>query len=140
MPRVPKEFRQTQIFSMVFPEYDFGVDRDTTLNFRLPEGYNAELLNIGLSVTEAFACTTTAANLLLGTASDPNYYAQLEIADGAATTDFQDKSDDADAILVKYIAKDTLLRLTLTQSTDDSEADAGKGLPMLFFRLTVADQ
>lgn len=137
--RVPKEFRDTQFLTMIFPEYDFGIDRDVTLNFRLPTGYNAELLKIGLAVTEAFACTTTAANMLLGTATDPNYYAQLEIADAAAVTDFQDETDDSDAILVKHIAKDTLLRLTLTQSTDDT-ADAGKGLPMLYFRLTVADQ
>lgn len=139
MPRVPKDFRQTQFLTMILPEYDFGVDIDTTLNFRLPAGYNAELLKIGIAVTEAFACTTTVAKILLGTATDTDAYAQLEIADGAAVTDFQDETDDTNAILNKYIPKDTLLRLSLIQSTDET-ADAGKGLPMLYFRLTVADQ
>ncbi len=133
--RVPKDVRQTQFQCITFPEYDFGVDRDFTGYFRLPTGYVIELLKIGLMVTEAFACTTTAADIRLGTASDDDAYAKLQIADGAAVTDFQDETDDPDAIIEAHIPADTLLKLTLTQSTDDS-ADAGKGLPILYFRLS----
>ncbi len=133
--RVPKDFRQTQFLCLTFPEYDFGVDRDFTGYFRLPPGYDADLLKIGLMVTEAFACTTTPADIRLGTSSDDDVYAKLQIADGAAVTDFQDETDDTDAIIKPYIAAGTLLKLTLTQSTDDT-ADTGKGLPMLQFRLT----
>jgi len=138
--RVPKDVRKTQFLSIVFPEYDFGVGVDFTGYFRLPTGFAGELLKLGLMVTETFACTTTAANMMLGTSSDEDAYAKLEIADGAAVTDFQDETDDTEAILSKLIPKDTLIKLTLTQSSDVSEAIAGKGLPMLYFRLWSADQ
>ena len=137
--RVPKDVRQTWLYPFQTPEFDFGIDRDITHNFRLPPGFNGELIQIGLMVTEAFACTTTAAKVLLGTAGNTDAYALLEIADGAAVTDFQDQTDDTNAILNKYIPKDTLLRISLIQSTDDT-ADAGRGLAILVFRLWSADQ
>jgi hypothetical protein len=126
-----------QLFRMVFPEYDFGADADEVMSFRLPvrddgTAMQGQLVNIGVMVTETFACTTTAASVSIGTAADADAYAKLNIADTTADLDFFDKSDDTDAIIADDIAAATLVQVTFTQGTDDS-ADAGKGYLVLDF-------
>jgi hypothetical protein len=120
-----------------FPEFDFGADANETYCFRLPKdehGNNqqGELVNIGLSITETFACDGTAASVELGSTSDADAYAKLTIADAAADNDCFDVSDDTDAIISANIAAGALLKVTLTQSTDGS-SDAGKGMPFFDF-------
>lgn len=121
-------------YNKTFGEYDFGANADETYSFRLPPGCRGRLINIGLSITEVFACASTAASVELGITGDTDEYAKLTIADEAADGDFFDVSDDTDAIIEAEIAADTLLIVTLTQSTDDS-ADTGKGHPSFDFEI-----
>ena len=116
-----------------FDLYDFGANADEVISFRGPPGYQGTVLNIGVSVTEAFACTTTPAQVLVGTAADPDAYGRLNIADLAADVDFFDVSDDTDAIsaaAVALIPADQLIQVTLVQSTDNT-ADTGQGHPRI---------
>lgn len=121
-------------YNVTFEEFDFGADADEIYSFRLPPGCRGRLINIGISVTEEFACATTVASIKLGTAADDDAYATLNIADETADKDYFDVSDDTDAITEDEIAADTLLQVTLTQSTDDS-SDAGKGHPSFTFEV-----
>ena len=108
--------------------YDFGNNADETGTFRLPPGYQGKLIDIGVMVSETFACDATVASVALGTTSDPDAYALLNIADGAADDDCYDVTDDTDAIIADDLPAATLLKWTLTQATDGS-ADAGQGRP-----------
>jgi len=123
-----------KIFTVTLAEFDFGNNADETVNFRLPPGYQGKLIQIGVMVTETFACDSTVASVGLGTSSDADAYALLNIADGAADNDFYDQTDDTDAIISEDIAAGALLRATLTQSTDGS-SDAGKGYPVFTFEI-----
>lgn len=113
-----------------FDEFDFGGDANEVFSFRGPTGHRGRLIQIGVAVTEEFACSTTPANIQLGTAADNDAYALLSIPDETADEDFYDQTDDTDAILNADIPADTLLEVNLTQSTDGS-ADAGKGKPVI---------
>jgi len=119
------------------PLVDFGdgsggaVD---AMSFRLPTGYRGRLVKIGVAVTETFACDTTAACVKLGTSSDDDAYAKLNIADGTADLDFFDETDDTDAIIDEDIPADTLLKLTTAVGVD-AATEAGMGHPMLVFEI-----
>ena len=126
-----------QIMTVCLPEFDFGADANETMSFRIPAEYSAELIKIGVMVTETFACDATPASVELGTASDSDAYAKLTIADAAADNDCFDETDDTDAIISANIAANALVRVTLTQSTDGT-ADAGKGIPFFMLRLRPA--
>lgn len=126
-----------QVMTICLPEFDFGADANETMSFRIPDEYDAELIKIGVMVTETFACDTTPARVELGTAADSDAYAKLVIADGAADNDCFDETDDTDAIISASISANSLVRVTLTQSVD-ATADAGKGVPFFVFRLRPA--
>lgn len=111
-----------------YGNYDFGADADEIVAFRGPPGFRGKLLNVGVGVTEEFACASTTAKVQVGTADDPDAYAQLEIADETADADFFDVSDDTDCILDADIPADTLVQVKMIQATDNS-ADAGQGVP-----------
>lgn len=124
-----------KVFSKTFAEFDFGGGAAEVLQFRLPPGYTGRLLNIGVSITEAFVDDNNDAAVLCGTAADPDYYGKMVIPDGSADLDFYDKSDDTDAILVaEPITADSLVRVTFTNGTDSGTV-AGKGLPQLDFEI-----
>ena len=128
-------YDDVRLMSFTFPEWDFG-DGDTVdnLSFRLPTGRPGRLVKIGVMVSETFACDSTAAQVEIGTAADPDAYAKLVIADGAADVDFFDETDDTDAIISGDIAADTLIEVTPTAGADSSTA-AGKGLLVLEFEV-----
>jgi len=130
-------YDEYQTMTICLPEFDFGADADETMSFRIPDEYTAELIKIGVMVTETFACDSTAASVELGTASDSDAYAKLNIADAAADNDCYDETDDTDAIISANIAANALVRVTLSQSVDGT-ADAGKGVPFFVFRLRPA--
>ena len=116
------------------PEFDFGGGAAETFSFRLPTGYRARLVKIGVAITEVFATDTTEGSVEVGTAADADAYAKLSIADEAADNDFYDETDDSDAIIDADIAADTLIRITLTNGTDSGTV-SGKGIPMLYFEV-----
>ncbi len=119
---------------VTLPSFDFGGGAAEVFSLRLPTGWDARLVKIGVAITETFAVDTGEANFQLGTAADPNLYAQLNIPDAAADLDFYDETDDTNAIISEDITHDTLLRVTLTNGTDGT-AVAGQGIPVLWFEL-----
>ena len=109
-------------------EQDFGAGTGTAWSFKGPSGKQGMLKNVGLQVTETFADDQTTGKVLVGTTADPNYYAQLEIADGTATTDDFNNQDDSNVILVEALPADTQIEVTCVQGVDSGTA-AGKGYP-----------
>jgi len=109
-------------------EQDFGAGTGTAWSFKGPSGKQGMLKNVGLQVTETFADDQTTGKVLVGTTADPNYYAQLEIADGTATTDDFNNQDDSNVILVEALPADTQIEVTFVQCVDSGTA-AGKGYP-----------
>ena len=73
---------------------DFG-DSPTAWSFKGPSGKQGMLKNIGIHVTEVFSGDQVTGKVLVGTTADPNYYGQLEIADGTAATDTYNDQDDS---------------------------------------------
>ena len=127
-------YDEVKIMNVSLPEFDFGGGAAETYSFRLPTGWNARLIKIGLAITETFATDTTVGSVELGTAADSDAYAKLNLVDAAADNDFYDETDDTDAIISAPIAANTLLRVTLTNGTD-STAVAGKGMPIMYFEI-----
>lgn len=118
---------------VTLPLFDFGGTADEIMSFRLPTGWKARLVKIGVAIVETFACTSTVAMLQLGTTASNTAYAKLEIADTTADEDFFDETDDTNAILEDDIAANTLLEVGMYHGQDTSLA--GQGYPMLFFEL-----
>jgi len=124
-------YDKLHLVAITLPNYDFGGAADEEYSFRLPAGYKARLVKIGVMVTEAFVSTSTNAMLQLGTASDTDKYAQLAIANGAADVDCYDETDDTDAILTADIPANTLLEVNLLQAYAGSPT--GQGIPYFVF-------
>ena len=124
-----------RLIRMIFDEYDFGNDANEVFSFRLPYdehgvAQKGRLVNVGVMVTEVFACDSTVASVRVGTAGNNDAFAELNIPDATADEDCYDVSDDTDAILDEDIPADTLVEVNLIQSTDAS-SDTGKGIPFI---------
>jgi hypothetical protein len=128
-------YDRVKLWNVTLPEFDFGGGAAETMSFRVPASYKAKLIKIGIMVTETFATDTTTGSVELGTASDSDAYAKLNIPNATADNDFFDETDDTDAIISPNIAANQLVRVTLTNGTD-STAVGGKGIPMFVFELT----
>jgi hypothetical protein len=72
-------YDKRSILYVTLPSFDFGAGIDETMSFRLPTGYNAKLVKIGVMLTETVAADTTAPTVKLGTAADDDAYANLVI-------------------------------------------------------------
>lgn len=104
-------------------EHDFGAGGDA-LAIKGPTGKSGRLVDIGVMVTETFTATTTAGFVRLGTAADPDAYAELNMAT-AADTDYWNIQDDTDAIIDKFLPADTQVEVALVAPTGG--VPAGKG-------------
>ena len=91
-----------------------------------PKGKRGYLIDVGIRVTETFACDTTTAKIRLGTTSDPDEYAELIIPDGTAVTDFFNVADDRDAIKGEKLPEETQIEITFVNSADTGVV-AGRG-------------
>ena len=105
---------------------DFGAGTPTPWSFKGPAGKQGMLKDIGLHITEAFNGDQVTGKVLVGTTADPNYYGQLEIADGTAAGDVWNNQDDTDCVLVEALPADTQIEVTFVGITDTG-TDAGKG-------------
>lgn len=134
-------YDQYKLITITLPEWDFG-DGATVdaLAYRLPPGLKGDLVQIGISVTETFACDNTAALLEVGSTDGGGEYGALTIADATADKDFFDQTDDTDAILAitanqdAQIAKGSLIYISGTVGVD-AGTEAGKGIPVITFRV-----
>ena len=106
-------------------EADFG-GAPTAWSFKGPSGKQGMLKDIGIHVTETFEGNQVTGKVLVGTTADPNYYGQLEIADGTAAGDVFNNQDDTNCVLVEALPADTQIEVTFV-TVDDSGTDAGKG-------------
>ena len=104
---------------------DFG-GSPTAWSFKGPSGKQGMLKDIGIHVTETFEGNQVTGKVLVGTSADPNYYGQLEIADGTAAGDVFNNQDDTNCVLVEALPADTQIEVTFV-TVDDSGTDAGKG-------------
>jgi hypothetical protein len=126
-----------QIMTVTLPLFDFGGGAAETMSFRIPDEYDAELIKIGVMITEVFATDLTTGSVQLGTAADADAYAKLVIPDGTADNDCYDETDDTDAIISANISANSLVRVTLTNGTDGT-AVTGQGIPLFVFRMRPA--
>jgi len=105
---------------------DFGESTIVAWSFKGPAGKQGMLKDIGIHVTETFEGNQVTGKVLVGTTADPNYYGQLEIADGTAAGDTWNNQDDTNCVLVQALPEDTQIEVTFV-GVDDSGTDAGKG-------------
>lgn len=73
-----------KVISYGFGEYDFG-NATEALAIKGPSGMQGRILDICLSASETFTATTTPAYIRLGTASDPDAYAEMNCSTTADT-------------------------------------------------------
>jgi len=107
-------------------EADFGDTTPTAWSFKGPSGKQGMLKDIGVHITETCLGDQVTGKVLVGTTADPNYYGQLEIADGTAAGDVWNNQDDTDCVLVEALPADTQIEVTFVGITDTG-TDAGKG-------------
>ena len=105
---------------------DLGAGTGTSWSFKGPKGKQGMLKNIGIHVTETFADDQTTGKVLVGTTADPNYYGQLEIADGTANTDTFNNQDDTNCVIIEALPADTQIEVSFIQCVDSGTA-AGIG-------------
>lgn len=104
-------------------EHDFGAGGDA-LAIKAPRGYeNGRIVDVGVMVTETFTADTTPGYVRLGTASDANAYAELNMGT-AADTDYYNTQDDTDAIISADVTSDQI-EVALVAPTGGTPA--GKG-------------
>jgi hypothetical protein len=108
--------------------HDFGAGAEI-FSLNGPTNKQGVIREIGVSVTETFACDSTAATVQVGTAADNDAYALLTITDATADEAYFNQADDTDAIIAG-IPMNTLVEVNCTQSAD-SVAAAGQGIVTL---------
>lgn len=124
-----------KLVRMTFPSHDFGAGAEV-MSFYLPPNEDGgqtqgRVVNVGvMAITEAFANDTGGGGVQVGTATDNDAYAKLNIPDATADEACVDINTDADVILSEDIPAGTLVEINCTQSTDASTA-AGIGIPFI---------
>lgn len=119
-----KSYSNPAYLTFVLPAVDFGAG-DSARAIKLPAGFSAgRLIDVGVAVTETFNAVTTPAFVRIGTASDADAYAQLQM-DAAAATDFWNTQDDTDAIIDADIPDITQLEVACIAPTGGTPAGIG---------------
>lgn len=112
-----------------FPSFDFGtVATPITHSIAGPSGMKGRLREIGVAVTEVFACDATNAQVDVGTSADGDAFGRLNIPDLSADNTVVNSGDDTDAIIDADIPADTCVHVTCTDGTDGT-AVTGQGYP-----------
>ena len=100
----------------------------TAYSFKGPTGMQGTIIDIGIEVTETFACDSLEACFNIGTSSDADAYAKLNITDGTAITDTFNIQNDTNAIIDEALPADTQIECTPVVGVD-SGTEAGQGFP-----------
>lgn len=105
---------------------DFGAGGET-LAIKGPSGKTGTLKWIHVSASETFTADSTPAYVRLGTAADPDAYAEFNLGTlgdtNAASSD--DGSTDTDAIISSSIPADTQVEWTMVAPTGGTPAGIG---------------
>jgi hypothetical protein len=108
----------------VLPAVDFGAG-DSAHAIKPPYGYTrGRIMDVGVAVTETFTNTTTAGYVRIGTATDADAYAELNMG-VAAATNFYNTADDTDAIIEADIPAATQLEVACIAPTGGTPAGIG---------------
>ena len=128
-------YDKQSMWTVSLPNYDYG-DGDTVdvTSVMFPTGYAGRLIDIGVSVTETFACDSTAACVKVGTATNDDAYGKLNIPDGSADTNYINAADDTDVVISAEIPAATQIEITPVAGTDSGTA-AGKGNTYITFEI-----
>jgi hypothetical protein len=105
-------------------EHDFGAGGES-LSYKLPASKAARLKDIVLSATETFTDDTTTGKVQVGTAADPDAYAELDCLT-TADTDSIRASDQSGAIIDPAIPAGTQVEITLVAPTGGTPAGMAK--------------
>jgi len=105
---------------------DLGNGTPTVFSFKGPTGKKGTIIDVGIEVTETFACDSTEASFQVGTTGDADAYCKLNITDGTAITDTFNIQNDTDAIIAEAIPADTQIECLPVAGTDDSSV-TGQG-------------
>ena len=105
---------------------DLGDGTPEQWSFKGPAGKQGMLIDIGIHVTETFACDNTAAKIQIGSGGDLDAYGQLEIPDGTAATNCFNVQDDTDAVISQALPADTQIEVTSVKGVD-AGTEAGIG-------------
>jgi hypothetical protein len=104
--------------------HDFGAGGDA-LAIKAPNGFTrGQIRDIGVAVTETFNAVTTPAYVRLGTAADPDAYAELNMGT-AADTNYYNTQDDTDAIIDATVPSATQIEVALVAPTGGTPAGIG---------------
>ena len=109
---------------------DMGDGTPKVFSFKGPTGKQGTIVDVGVEVTETFACDSTEASFQVGTTADQNAYAQLNITDGTALTDTFNIQNDTNAIIDEALPADTQIECTPVVGVD-SGTEAGIGYPYI---------
>jgi len=107
---------------------DMGNGTPTVFSFKGPTGMKGTIIDVGIEVTETFACDSTEASFQVGTTGDANAYCQLNVTDGTALTDTFNIQNDTNAIIAEAIPANTQIECTPVVGVD-SGTEAGIGYP-----------
>ena len=107
---------------------DMGKGTPTVFSFKGPTGKKGTIVDVGIEVTETFACDSTEASFQVGTTGDANAYCQLNITDGTLLTDTFNIQDDTNAIIDEALPTDTQIECKPVVGVD-SGTEAGIGYP-----------
>lgn len=110
----------------VLADWGTAAPADGVYSIKGPLGHKGQVLDIGVSVTEVFACDTTAAELNLGATAGAAEYANLVIPDGTAAGDHYGSAEDTDAITGTHIPADQQVEVTVDVGVD-SGTETGQG-------------
>jgi hypothetical protein len=102
---------------------DFGAGGEV-LSLKLPAAKKARLVDVILSATETFTNTTTSGKVQIGTAADPDKYAQLDCLT-TADTDSITAIDQSGALIDQDIAAGTQIEITCVAPTGGTPAGIG---------------
>lgn len=96
---------------------DFGAG-DKAASFQGPKGMAGRLREVVLpNVTEVFNSVTTEGQIKIGTASNDDAYALVNLGDLAATDTFVTSQDDTDGIIDANIPADTQVEVAFIAPT-----------------------
>lgn len=103
--------------------HDFGAGSDA-LAIKGPTGMKGRIIDIGVMVTETFNAVTTPAYVRMGTTTDADAYAELNMGT-AADTNYYNTQDDTDAIIDADLPADTQIEVALVAPTGGTPAGIG---------------
>lgn len=106
-----------------WPSHDFGAGAGA-VSFKGPPGKKGKLLDVGVHVTETFNAVTTPGYVRVGTAADPDAYAELNMG-AAADTNTWNTQDDTDAIIDPDLPADTQIEVAFVAPTGGTPAGIG---------------